>query len=101
MTKIILFRHYFFYPSETFIYKQVQYLKNHYSIFLVSPKFSKEKQYSFNDVTKVHLGKLEKAIDKVFYIFKNSKVEDFFAFYKRQTLLFRMTSLRKLFPQLK
>ncbi len=83
---IILFRKYFFYRSETFIEKQVQFLKNKYRIFLVSPGFSKEEHCDYKGVTKIQLGRVEKAFSKFLFKFKAGKLQDFIAFYHGFTL---------------
>lgn len=54
MHAIIIFRKDFYRTSETFIYSQVNFLKNDFKVFLVAEEFKNETIYDFSNIEKVH-----------------------------------------------
>jgi colanic acid/amylovoran biosynthesis glycosyltransferase len=81
MQNIIVFRKYFFIPTETFIYHQVSYLKKYYNIHLVSSGFSSEEQHDFKNINKIKLNKFERILFKLISKIKGSKIEEKYSFY--------------------
>lgn len=81
MKNIIIFRKYFFIPTETFIYHQVSYLKNYYRIHLVASDFSSDERHDFIELNKVKLNKYEGLFHKFLFKIKGNKIEEKYSFY--------------------
>ncbi len=78
MDNIITYHNYFYHLSETFIYRQVKYLKESFNVYLVSKDFTAEPTFDFTGVHKIKLNRSERAIKKLFEkVFNNNKNENF------------------------
>ncbi|MDP9229111.1 MAG: glycosyltransferase family 4 protein [Bacteroidota bacterium] len=80
MESILVFRKYFYYPSETFIYRQVQYLKKEFKIFLLAGGFADEHKFDFTHVHKVLLSKYERKLNEIFYKIFKKNIDPEFSF---------------------
>ncbi|MDQ3534357.1 MAG: hypothetical protein M3421_01865, partial [Bacteroidota bacterium] len=83
MHAIIIFRKDFYRRSETFIYSQVNYLKNNFKVFLVAEKFSNDEYFDFKNLELVLLNKYESIILRIKYKLFGSQIDPDFRLHNR------------------
>ena len=81
---ILVFRRCFYFPTETFIYTQVNYLKDFFTIYLVADRFMPGNKYDFSRLHKVVLNGYEKKLGRFTNKILGRKIEPQFQFHNHR-----------------